>query len=134
MRLRNVKGSRETIAANPLVIRDITEKKGQWHEVFGNLKSLYIEIGMGKGQFILEMARRNPDKNFIGIEKYSSVLVRGLEKLEEEGIPMASAEVTMIPQNWVELEDEEAVKNLQRTLDMLDEDDDVQAVYHNWDE
>ena len=47
---------------------------------------------------------------------------------------MASAEVTMIPQNWVELTDEEAVKNLQRTLDMLDEDDDVQAVYHNWDE
>lgn len=56
------------------------------------------------------------------------------QKLEEEGIVMASAEVTMIPQNWVELTDEEAVKNLQRTLDMLDEDDDVQAVYHNWDE
>jgi transcriptional/translational regulatory protein YebC/TACO1 len=56
------------------------------------------------------------------------------QKLEEEGIPMASAEVTMIPQNWVELTDEEAVKNLQRTLDLLDEDDDVQAVYHNWDE
>ena len=56
------------------------------------------------------------------------------QKLEEDGIPMASAEVTMIPQNWVELTDEEAVKNLQRTLDMLDEDDDVQAVYHNWDE
>lgn len=56
------------------------------------------------------------------------------QKLEEEGISMASAEVTMIPQNWVELTDEEAVKNLQRTLDMLGEDDDVQAVYHNWDE
>ena len=82
MRLRNVKGSRETIAANPLVICDITEKKGQWHEVFENSKPLYIEIGMGKGQFILEMARRNADKNFIGIEKYSSVLVRALEKCE----------------------------------------------------
>ncbi len=56
------------------------------------------------------------------------------EKLEAEGIPMASAEVTMIPQNWVELGDEESIKNLQRTLDMLDEDDDVQAVYHNWEE
>lgn len=56
------------------------------------------------------------------------------QKLEEAGVSMASAEVTMIPQNWVELTDEEAVKNLQRTLDMLDEDDDVQAVYHNWDE
>lgn len=82
MRLRNVKGSRETIAANPLVIQNITEQKGHWHEVFGNNKPLYIEIGMGKGQFILEMARRNPDKNFIGIEKYSSVLVRALEKCE----------------------------------------------------
>lgn len=56
------------------------------------------------------------------------------QSLEDAGIPMASAEVTMIPQNWVELTDEEAMKNLQRTLDLLDEDDDVQAVYHNWDE
>ncbi len=54
--------------------------------------------------------------------------------LEAQGIPMMSAEVTMIPQNYVELTDETAIKNLQRTLDMLDEDDDVQNVYHNWDE
>ncbi len=54
------------------------------------------------------------------------------QKLEEEGIPMASAEVTMIPQTWVELTDETAIKNLQKTLNMLDEDDDVQAVYHNY--
>ncbi len=54
--------------------------------------------------------------------------------LEKAGIPMVSAEVTMIPQNYVELTDETAIKNLQRTLDLLDEDDDVQAVYHNWDE
>lgn len=54
--------------------------------------------------------------------------------LEEAGIAMASAEVTMIPQNYVELTDETAIKNLQRTLDLLDEDDDVQAVYTNWDE
>ena len=56
------------------------------------------------------------------------------EALEKEGIPMMSAEVTMIPQNYVSLTDETAVKNLQRTLDLLDDDDDVQAVYHNWDE
>lgn len=54
------------------------------------------------------------------------------QKLEEEGIPMASAEVTMIPQTWVELTDETAIKNLQKTLDLLEEDDDVQAVYHNY--
>ncbi len=54
--------------------------------------------------------------------------------LEKEGIVFASAEVTMIPQNYVELTDETAIKNLQKTLDLLDDDDDVQAVYHNWDE
>lgn len=56
------------------------------------------------------------------------------EALEKEGVAMAEAEVTMIPQNYVALSDETSVKNLQRTLDLLDEDDDVQAVYHNWDE
>lgn len=56
------------------------------------------------------------------------------ENLEKAGIAMVSAEVTMVPQTWVDLSDEEAIKYLQRTLDLLDEDDDVQAVYHNWSE
>ena len=56
------------------------------------------------------------------------------QALEEQGIKMAEAEVTMIPQTWVTLTDETAIKNIQKTLDLLDEDDDVQAVYHNWDE
>ena len=56
------------------------------------------------------------------------------ETLEKEGIPMAEAEITMIPQNYVTLIDENDIKFLNRTLDLLDEDDDVQAVYHNWDE
>ena len=56
------------------------------------------------------------------------------EALEKEGIPMASAEVTMIPQNYVTLTDENDIKFLNKTLDLLDDDDDVQAVYHNWDE
>ncbi|MCR5791071.1 MAG: YebC/PmpR family DNA-binding transcriptional regulator [Lachnospiraceae bacterium] len=54
--------------------------------------------------------------------------------IEEAKIPMLSAEVTMIPQTYVKLTDENAIKSIQRTLDLLDEDDDVQAVYHNWDE
>ena len=83
MRLRNVPGSQETIDAHPFVIQDLPSKKDHWHEVFGNDKPIYIEIGMGKGQFILEMARQNPDKNFIGIEKYSSVLVRAIQKCDE---------------------------------------------------
>ena len=56
------------------------------------------------------------------------------EALEKEGVPMASAEVTMIPDNYVKLDDPDAVKNLNRTLNLLEEDDDVQAVYHNWEE
>lgn len=56
------------------------------------------------------------------------------EALEKENVPMAEAEVTMIPQTWVELTDEAAVRSLQKTLDLLEYDDDVQAVYHNWDE
>ena len=56
------------------------------------------------------------------------------ETLEKEGIPMAEAEITMIPQNYVTLSDENDIKFLNRTLDLLDEDDDVQAVYHNWEE
>ena len=54
--------------------------------------------------------------------------------LREAGIPMASAEITMIPQNYVTLSNDDDIQKLQRTLDLLDEDDDVQAVYHNWDE
>ena len=56
------------------------------------------------------------------------------ETLEKAGIPMAQAEVTMIPQTWTELSDEKDIKFMQKTLDLLDEDDDVQEVYHNWDE
>lgn len=56
------------------------------------------------------------------------------ENLEKEGVPMVQAEVTMIPQTWVELTDEQDIKNINRILDLLDEEDDVQEVYHNWDE
>ena len=55
------------------------------------------------------------------------------EALEAAGVPMAQADITMIPQTWVELTSEEDIKKINRTLDLLDEDDDVQAVYHNWD-
>lgn len=87
MRLRNVKGSRETIAANDFVIHDEEAAKGKWKEIFGNDNPLHIEIGMGKGQFIMELAARNPEINYIGIEKFSSVLVRAIEKQEQKQLP-----------------------------------------------
>ena len=84
MRLKNVPGSKEYIAASNFVIHDETERKGKVREYFANDKPIQIEIGMGKGQFIYEMARQNPDINFVGIEKYSSVLLRAIQKMEEE--------------------------------------------------
>ena len=84
MRLRNIPGARETIAESEFVIHNEEEYKGKWKEVFGNDNPIHLEIGTGKGSFIMESARRNPDINYIGIEKYSSVLLRALEKMEEE--------------------------------------------------
>jgi len=86
MRLRNVKGARDTIEAHDLVITDYEPLKGKWHERFGNNNPIHIEIGMGKGKFITELATKNPDINYIGIEKYSSVLIRALEKREDTDI------------------------------------------------
>lgn len=83
MRLRNVKGSRETIAVSKWVITEPEKLKGNWKSYFGNDNPVAIEIGMGKGQFIIELARRNPDINYIGIEKFSSVLVRAIEKMDQ---------------------------------------------------
>lgn len=87
MRLRNVKGSRENIAASEFVVHDETDMKGKWHEYFQNDNPINIEIGMGKGRFIMDMARLNPDINYIGIEKFSSVLIRAIEKQTELMLP-----------------------------------------------
>ncbi len=84
MRLRNIPGARETIDANPIAIKNEREHKGKWNELFGNDNLLHIEIGMGKGQFLLTLAKQNPDINYIGVERYSSVLLRALEKYETE--------------------------------------------------
>ena len=88
MRLRNIPGAKEAIANSELVVQEPKELKGRWHERFGNENLLYIEVGMGKGQFIMEMARRNPQINYLGIEVYESVLLRALQKAEgEEALP-----------------------------------------------
>ena len=87
MRLRNVKGSRELIAANDFVVHEEETMKGKWHSFFGNDNPIHIEVGMGKGRFIIDMAKLHPEINYIGIEKYSSVLVRAIEKQTEEQLP-----------------------------------------------
>lgn len=82
MRLRNVPGAKETIIQSDFSIQEPKTYRGKWKEEFKNENPIHIEIGMGKGKFILEMAERNPEINYIGIEKYSSVLVRAVEKTE----------------------------------------------------
>lgn len=87
MRLRNIPRAEGVLEAHDKVIKNEKEHKGQWKAVFGNEHPVYIEIGMGKGQFLTEMAARHPERNYIGIERYSSVLLRAVErldKLEEE--------------------------------------------------
>lgn len=88
MRLRNVPGSQERILADPYTIQtDGTngeDYKGLWHKnIFHNDHPIHIEIGMGKGKFITGLALENPEINYIGVEKYSSVLVRALDKRQE---------------------------------------------------
>lgn len=85
MRLKNVKGSREYIQASELVIpeEEMKEYKGSWKQgIFGNENPLFLEIGMGKGKFITTLAELHPENNYIGIEKYSSTLIRAVQKVE----------------------------------------------------
>ena len=87
MRLRNITGSREMIAESDFVVHEPKLLKGKWKARFENDHPIYIEIGMGKGRFIMDSAKANPDINYIGIEKYSAVLLRAIQKMEEDPLP-----------------------------------------------
>ena len=87
MRLRNVKGAKEIIESSSYIINNYMDYKGDFKSLFDNDNPIHIEIGMGKGDFIIGMALCNPDINFIGIEKFDSVLVRAIQKLEDKVIP-----------------------------------------------
>ncbi|WP_072524543.1 tRNA (guanosine(46)-N7)-methyltransferase TrmB [Clostridium sp. Marseille-P3244] len=84
MRLRNIPRAEGVLREHPVVIKRPEDQRGCWQQVFGNRNPIYIEIGTGKGRFILNMAERYPDINFIGIERYSSVLLRAVEKYDTE--------------------------------------------------
>jgi tRNA (guanine-N7-)-methyltransferase len=87
MRVRHKPWAKDQLAANKeWVIADPEEKKGQWHQVFGNQHPIHIEVGTGKGQFLIGMAKANPEINFIGIEFQPSIIVEALDKLLETPI------------------------------------------------
>ena len=84
MRLRNIPGADDVIKRHPIAVKESKEYRGKWNTLFENNNPIHIEIGMGKGQFILTLAKQNPQINYIGIERYSSVLLRALEKFDTE--------------------------------------------------
>lgn len=86
MRLRNVRGAASIIDNSNYILKNYKDYKGKFIEVFNNQNPIHIEIGMGKGDFIIGMAKKHPNINFIGIEKFDSVIVRAVEKLEDEEI------------------------------------------------
>lgn len=83
MRLRNIPGAKEVIENSPYVVHEPQKQKGQWSHVFENDHPIHIEVGMGKGRFLMDMAKIHPEVNYVGIEMYDSVLLRALQKREE---------------------------------------------------
>jgi len=83
MRLKKVKGANEIIVNGKYYVNEPFSNKGKWNSIFGNNNPIRIEIGMGKGNFVIEMAKRYPEINFIGIEKFDSVIVRAIQKSNE---------------------------------------------------
>lgn len=87
MRLRNIKGADEAIENSEYCIKQPETLKGSWQSVFPSKQPIHIEVGMGKGRFIMDLATANPDINYIGIERYTSVLYRAIQKMELAPLP-----------------------------------------------
>lgn len=87
MRLKNIKGAKEKINISPYIIKNPETFKGKYQTLFNNNNPIHLEIGMGKGDFIINMAQKYPNINFIGIEKFDSVILRATQKLENLNLP-----------------------------------------------
>ena len=83
MRLRNITGADTYIENSEYVVQDFKGQKGNWKDIFNNDNPIHIEVGMGKGRFLMDLAALNPQINYVGIEMYSSVLLRAVQKMEE---------------------------------------------------
>ncbi|MCI8390466.1 MAG: tRNA (guanosine(46)-N7)-methyltransferase TrmB [Roseburia sp.] len=102
MRLRNIKGADTAIGESPYCIKEPASYRGRWQDAFPSPGPLHIEIGMGKGRFLMELASLHPDIRYLGIERYSSVLLRALQKMQADPLPnvkflcMDAAELALI--------------------------------------
>ena len=86
MRLKNIKGAKDKINKSPYIVQNPENYKGKYQTLFKNNNKIHLEIGMGKGDFIINMAKKYPNINFIGIEKFDSVILRATQKLENENL------------------------------------------------
>ena len=82
MRLRHIPGCEQIVAESPSVVHDPMQYKGHWQEFFGNDRPIELEIGMGKGQFIRKLSLRDPEINFLGLERYETVLMKAIKRKE----------------------------------------------------
>ena len=87
MRLRNIKGADDAINTSPYCILYPSELKGEWHAFLENDHPIHIEVGMGKGRFLMDLAALHPEIEYIGIERYTSVLLRAVQKMDENPLP-----------------------------------------------
>lgn len=83
MRLRNIPGADEVVSSSPYCIQDAALHRGGWNALLGNGNPIHLEVGMGKGRFLMDLAALHPDVNYIGVERYTSVLLRAVQKMEE---------------------------------------------------
>lgn len=120
MRLRNIPGAKDAIASSKYVVQEPEKQKGAWSQVFGNQNPVHIEVGMGKGRFIMDMAEKHPEINYVGIEMYDSVLLRALQKMEER------EHAGTLPENLVFLRMDA------RTLPLVFEKGEVGKIYLNF--
>lgn len=86
MRLKHIKGSEEIVENSKVVIKNPEQYKGKWNTVFNNNNKIHLEVGIGKGSFLINHAKNNPNINYIGLEKYPSVLLSAIKTIEEENI------------------------------------------------
>ena len=100
MRLKNVKNAKDIINNSKYIVLNPYDYKGKWNSLFKNNNPINIEIGMGKGNFIIKMAKKYKDINFIGIEMFDSVIVRSVQKLENDDIP--NLKLIRLDANYIE--------------------------------
>ena len=99
MRLRNIPGAKDAITESPYVVQNPAECKGKWEQVFTQEQPIHIEVGMGKGRFLMDMAKLHPEINYIGIEMYDSVLLRALQKREKlDNLKFMCVDARLLPE------------------------------------